>query len=149
MRVRRGLESDIDWLLGELNEFAEFLDTSKKLYADDEVYARNLLTGFIQKHFVLVAEKPDGTRVGFIAGYVMPHMFNPALQVLAEIWWWVNPAHRKTRAGLMLLEAYTRWGKENCDLVTMCIETITPVNERCLTKRGYRLHERSYILETE
>lgn len=148
MLVRRATTADIDWLLGELNEFADFLDTSKKLYADDEAYGRNLLTNFIEKHFVLVAER-DGARVGFIAGYVMPHMFNPKLRVLAEIWWWVNPAHRKTRAALMLLNEYTKWGKENCDLVTMAVETITPVNERCLTKRGYRLHERSYLLEIE
>lgn len=149
MLVRRATTADIDWLLGELKQFADFLGTSKKLYSSDDEYSKKTLTGFIERHLLLVAEKPGVGLVGFIAGYVTPHLFNPDVKVLAECWWWVTPEHRKTRAGLMLLDAYTEWGKANCDWVTMCIETVTPLNERCLLKRGYRLHERSYILETE
>jgi len=49
--------------------------------------------------------------------------------------------------GLMLLEEFTDWGKRNADWISFSLEDKSPVKDTTLTKRGFRLKERSFILE--
>lgn len=146
MKVRRGSSTDMDWLVEQLRQFADFFGSKKSLFAD-EAYVRSQLEVFMNSHLVLVAEREDLGRIGFIAGFVTPHMFNPAIKVLAEMFWWVDPLKRNTRAGLMLLEEFIAWGKSNVDWITFTLESKSPVNDRLLYKRGFKLQERSFILE--
>lgn len=75
------------------------------------------------------------------------HPYNPAIRVLTETFWWVTPNARGSRAGLMLLDAFTAYGERNADWIVFTLEHHSPVNERTLTKRGFHLHERSYLRE--
>ena len=144
--VLRANESDIDWIMGELKEFDNFFDSKKSLYGDG-VYQRDAMLGMIEKQVVFVAWK-NGDRVGFIAGFLAPHIYNPDITVLSEVFWWVPVKHRGSRAGLLLLRKFTEYGKQNADWVCLGIEDKSPINERTLTKRGYKLFERNYVLET-
>lgn len=101
----------------------------------------------IDRHVVFIADSKDAKPIGFVGGYSIPHPFNPDIKLLSEMFWWVSEEHRGSRAGLMLLNAFTSYGKEHADWVTMAIEHNSPINERALTKRGYKLQERSYLLE--
>lgn len=144
-QVRHATVDDIGWLIEQLKLFAGTLGTKRSLIPDADTATR-VVTTMVAMHLVLVAEL-DGVRQGFIAGYVIPHPFNPAIRLLAETFWWVDEAHRGTRAGLMLLNAFVAWGGEHADWITVALEAKSPVANECLTKRGFVLQERSFLLE--
>jgi hypothetical protein len=144
--VRPASLDDIDWLLVQLQAFSVFQDTKRELFPT-EAFAREALAGMIQNHLMLVADHPAVGPVGFISGYVLPHPYNPSIQMLSETFWWVAEEHRGTRAGLLLLEAFLAWGREHADWITFALEAKSPVSDDVLLKRGFKIQERSFLLE--
>lgn len=145
MQIRPSTPDDLEWLMAELKEFAEFFESQRSLFGDEQ-YWRDGLMMLMRDHLVLVAEGDEGL-MGLIAGIKTPHLFNPKILVLSETFWWVSPRHRASRAGLLLLNAFIDYGKKNCDWITIALEDKSPINEKSLIKRGFRLKERSYLLE--
>jgi ribosomal protein S18 acetylase RimI-like enzyme len=145
MTVRRAVASDVDWILGELRQFAEFTGIAHALI-EDEAHAKSLLTSMIANHYFMVAEDGE-TPAGFIAAYEIPHPFFPKKRLLSETFWWVKPAARGSRAGAMLLNAYIEHGKANADIVTISLEEKSTIKQSTLERRGFRLTERSFIME--
>jgi RimJ/RimL family protein N-acetyltransferase len=147
--VRKATLDDLGWLLGQLREFSRFLDTELDIFGDDE-YVGAAVRNLIQNHVVFISESEDVGPTGMIAGLLMHHPFNPGINVLAEQFWWVDPKYRGTRSGILLLDIFTRWAREiRIDCVAFGLEENSPINDRCLTKRGYRLKERTYVLEVK
>lgn len=109
-----------------------------------DAHAESLLAHLMDTQLVLVADR-DGEPVGLIAGAIAPHPFNPDISVATELWWFVAPAHRGSRAGLALLDAYDAWAAANADVKGMTLEATSPVNPRVLLKRGYVLAETQYV----
>lgn len=100
----------------------------------------------IRGQCVRLATLPDGTPVGLIAGMLAPHPFNPGLRLASELFWFVAPEYRGSRAGLLLLLAFDSWAEqEGAHAVHMALEAGSPVNDRFLTKRGYRKAEVHYL----
>ena len=145
--VRRATELDLDFLVEELHEFTKFYDSRIFEGCVLTVYATDLLRNIIANHVILVCEK-DGVKLGLIAGMIHGHLFNPKFKILSELFWWVKVEHRQSRAGLMLLNAYTEIGKE-FDWCIMSVEDKSPINPDSLIKRGYKAKESSFILEKE
>lgn len=143
MRVRRADPSDIPWLIGQLRTFAASHPLGPRLMGSD-AHAEALLAHLLATQFVAIADA-EGTPVGLIAGALAPHPFNGDLLIATELFWWVTPPHRGTRAGLMLLDAYDAWATEHADVKGMTLEAGSPVNPRVLEKRGYRLAEHQYV----
>jgi hypothetical protein len=109
-----------------------------------DAHAEAVLGQLIDTQYVAVADA-DGSPVGFIAGAVVPHPFNPDIRIATELFWWVVPPARGSRAGLALLDAYDTWATDAADLKAMTLEAHSPVNPRTLLKRGYQLAESQYI----
>lgn len=147
LRIRSATPDDLDWLLSQLKEFSKFFGTKRPLYGDEN-FVRSGMTEMMTKHLVLVAEKDMLGPVGFIAGIVTPHVYNPKIRLLVETFWWVTEEYRGGRAGLLLLDSFLDWGKKNADWITMSIESHGQISDRILLKRGFHLQERSYLLET-
>ena len=145
IEVRWAKDSDLPWVVEELRNFSEFHDSKYDLFLNEE-NTEAVMKITMKDHVLMVAEK-DNTLMGFISGYFVPHPFNPELQTLCEQFWWVPEIHRKTRAGLLLLNNFIKFGKEAAQWVIMTIEEKSPVNENSLIKKGFRLHERSYLME--
>lgn len=146
MELRKAIDSDIDWLVEQAKEFAKFYG-STKLLVDDINFSKEYIAGIIKHHFFKIAEK-DGVRLGFIAGLVVPHHFNPKIKMLHELLWWVPEIHRSTKAGSILLDDFIAYGKEHCDWITFTLEDNTPIDDSVLLRRGFRMKEKSYLLET-
>ncbi len=157
--LRAAAAQDMDWLMVQLRAFDQFASYKRSLVEDD-AHARLALKHLVENHVCIIAEGstcehvgdcPGGTpclnRLGFIAGYRAPHPFNPKINVLNESFWWVSPEHRKTRAGIMLLDQFTDIGKRLGDWVVMTLEHHSPVADRHLTKRGYVPREQTFLLE--
>lgn len=146
IEVRKASDADLDWMFSELQAFDDFFGAKKSLIPSDPAEGRKILENLVEQHLFLVAER-DGKLLGLIAGMIHNHLFNPEVTVLTEIFWWVPSEYRGSRAGLMLLNEFTNWGKENVDWVTMTLEHHSPVNEKSLFKRGFKLSEKQYMLE--
>lgn len=144
--IRRASQSDIVWLLDQLQKFSAFYGTKRSVFGPMETSHAFVLM-LIRDHLVFIADDADVGQIGFIAGIVANHPYNPEIFVLTESFWWVDEAYRGSRAGLMLLNEFTAWGKANADWTIMTLEHHSPVNEKTLTKRGYKPIERSYLLE--
>lgn len=145
--IRQARLTDLDWLVGELRAFSEFFGSKKPLFSNEE-FVREGMKKMMEQHLVLVAEQGSGGLMGFISGLVSPHVFNPTITVLSETFWWVAEAHRRSRAGLELLNAFVEWGKNNVDWILFFVEQKSPVSTRTMEKRGFRLLENAYLLET-
>lgn len=138
--VRSADQSDIPWLLTQLRVFDEFSEMD--LMPDDDT-AVDILLKLIELHPFFIAESDE--RVGFIAGALHPHPYNPRVIQLTETFWWVDERYRGSRAGLLLLDAFDDFGDSHAHRVVMTREAKSPINERVLTKRGYVLTELSYL----
>jgi hypothetical protein len=143
--VRKAVDSDLPFIVNELKEFSKFFDTKFSLFGSEE-HAHNIMKSHIDNHVLLVAENGEEL-LGFIAGFISAHVFNPSIKVLHETFWWVPEKHRGSRAGLLLLNEFTEIGKKVANWLVFTLEQNSPVNERCLTSRGFGLKEKQYIME--
>lgn len=144
--IRRATVSDLDWLIPQLKDFSQFFGSSIPLFPSED-FARTALAQMITDHLVLIAEHKTSGPVGFISGYLFPHAFNPQINVLTETFWWVQEDYRSSRAGLMLLEEFTKFGRAHADWITFTLEHHSPVRDETLLKRGYRFSEKSFLME--
>jgi hypothetical protein len=146
--VRAANINDLDEILVHLKEFAKFYKSKKSLYGEDEQFSSNLIKGFIENHVFFVAVRDDKV-VGFICGIVLPHAYNPKISTLTELFWWVQEDARSSRAGTLLLNEFIDYGKKNVDWIICTLEDDSPVSDSTFLKRGFRLKERSFLLEVQ
>lgn len=138
---------DVPWLLDQLRQFDHFFNAKKSLFPKDTEVATRILEGLITTQPFFVAADTVG-RMGFIAGAVAPHPYNPDLLMLSELFWWVAPEFRGGSAGARLLKHFIVYGIESdVDWIVMTIENGTPIDPASLERAGFRLHERSYLME--
>lgn len=142
--IRKAAVSDINYILSQLKEFSEFFDSKYSLY--DEESAPGILEMMINEHVFLLAFKDDEP-VGFISGFVTPHLFNAKIKTLTETFWWVDKKHRGSRAGLILLNEFVKYGKENCHWIFMTLEKNSPVRDETFTRLGFIEKEKNFLLE--
>lgn len=145
VKIRQANDTDIEWLSVQLKAFSDFNASKIPLYKKE--YASDFITNMIKGHLCLIAYKDEDTRMGFISGMITNHIYNPEIKMLVEMFWWVDPSYRASRAGLMLLNYFTEMGKDYADWIIFTLEHHSPVNEKSLIKRGFKLRERNYLLE--
>lgn len=145
--TRKGKLEDVSWIMDELREFALFYNTKKNLFPSDN-FALNKIAELVTDHVSYVAYA-DEDPAGFIIGLFTPHLFNPEIRVLHELFWWVVPRYRGSRAGYMLLEDFMKYGEENADWINFSLEKQSPVKESVLLSRGFHHHETNYLKEIE
>jgi len=148
--IREATKDDVPEILEQLKAFSEFYKTKMPMYRDDQ-HSEMIINDIIDNHYFNVAtEDKDGASVlvGFIAGFILPHVYNPDIKVLHEAFWWVKPEHRRSGIGIQLLEVFTDYGKKNCNWTLMTLEDHSPVDHSLLTDRGYRVKETNFIMES-
>jgi GNAT superfamily N-acetyltransferase len=136
---------DLEWLLKDLKLFAQSLKRKYLIYGDEE-YATRQVSWLITDNLFFVAER-SGAPIGFVAGYYTPHFFNPSLKFLFELFFYVKPEHRGSRAGLMLLKKYIEEGKKNAQWISFSKTTQTQMNSRSLERFGFSEYEQTFLLE--
>jgi hypothetical protein len=151
MHIRPAEVTDLDWLLEQMKAFHEFVGTKYSVFPPAE-QARALVRDFIEKHVAFVTEYNLGAvappiRTGFTIAILHPHLFNPSITVLTELFWWVTPQYRGTRAGALLLQELERVGHEQADWVVISLERHSPVKHETLERRGFKLWETTFLRE--
>lgn len=79
--------------------------------------------------------------IGALGGILTPNPFNPEYITLAEIFWWVEPVYRESRAGYMLYREFDKRAGEVADEATMSLLPSSTVSIKSLEKRGFLLGE--------
>jgi len=147
IQIRKGELEDIPWILEELKEFAIFYNTKKSLFPSEDLAAQKI-GELIEGHVVYISEI-DYMPSGFIIGLFTPHLFNPEINVLLELFWWVSEKYRGSKCGLLLLEEFIKFGEEHADWINFSLEEKSPVRDTVLLKRGFHLHEMNYMREID
>jgi hypothetical protein len=149
MTIRPAVAADVPWLVDQLRSFAAFFGTRLSLFPEDPAQAAGVVGALVLRGPFFIAEDTSGAPVGFIAGVLDAHPFNPGITVLTELFWWVRPAARGSSAGARLLEAFTAFGRAHADWIVMALEAQSPVHPETLERRGYQPRERSFLMEVE
>lgn len=148
--IRKANGSDAEWLGSQLREFSRFFGTVRALYPSDPAVALAIVHHMIATlEFFVAIDNRTGEPLGFIAGMLGPHPMNPDIRTLSEVFWWVTPARRGSTAGHRLLEHFIEFGHKRADWIVMTLEAKSPVDPSALERRGFRLHERSYLMEVQ
>lgn len=147
MQTRPANLDDLPWLLDQLWAFDVFCNTKHSLIPMQEGSATLIVANLIETAYFQIVETTVGKSVGFICGVLTPHMLNPDIVVLTELFWWVMPEYRGSHAGSRLFIEFEQYGKKHADWVIMTLEENSPVRPESLEKRGFRLKERNYLLE--
>lgn len=139
MGLRLATIEDAELILDMSNKFLQSIEYSK--YADAGKM-KDLVQFFLTSSDKTVILYDN---LGMIAAMVNPFLFGVKL-VAAEVGWWVEPEHRRSKIGQELLWAFEQWGKQSgCTLATMT--SLDDDIGKFYEKNGYRLYERTYIKE--
>lgn len=88
--------------------------------------------------------KDKGVPVGALGGLIAPNPYNPNLQFLIEMFWYVLPEYRKGRAGLMLLNKFIERSDELNLPATLSLLSTSNINISTLERKGFVLCEKSF-----
>jgi hypothetical protein len=140
MRVRRAARSDAPWLVQETARWAEETDNLRLLPADPNEAGRIWLE-WIANHYVIIAEHGP-TPTGFLMAWRTPHAFNPALRTLGVGLWVVARKWRKSRAGVMLVQALCEYADREADVTYFTLQRAS--GEGLMRRHGFTSLERDY-----
>ena len=143
MIIRNATMNDVPWIVEQAKIFDEYYNGVVPFFS--ETYARENAVALINGRGIVLISEQNGHRTGFISGIISPHIYNPTIRVLVEMLWWVIPMYRKTRAGAKLLRAFTAWGKDNADMLTISIPTKTYIREESMKKNGWGMVEKTFV----
>lgn len=85
--------------------------------------------------------KDGALNVGALGSILIPSIFNPNIKTLSEIFWYVLPTYRKTRAGLVLLRDFEDTANHIANDATLSLLPYSLVNNESLEKRGFIMEE--------
>jgi hypothetical protein len=103
------------------------------------------LTQIVMQQGTAFVVMKDNKPVGAIAGIVIPSLYNPDIKVCSELFWYVLPEFRSSRAGLLLLNAFVARGAELADETTLSLLASSLVYDKTLEKRGFIFIESGFI----
>lgn len=147
--VRRAKASDDPWLLEAMRDFETEADFVRSVMSASDDVTRARIRWVEENHLFLVAQlTTTGENVGFCAGVVMPHIFNPELKSFHELLWWVQPRHRGSSAAAMLLLEAVAWARESgAGWIWWSLANCTRIKGSSLAKLGFEFREAHYLLE--
>jgi GNAT superfamily N-acetyltransferase len=93
---------------------------------------------------LLAVDRQTDQVVGFIGLVAMQHPIVDE-RYADELAWWVEPEHRKGRAGYQLLRAAEEWARQaGCSMVKMVAPAHSDTVGAFLARRGYAVVETTY-----
>jgi hypothetical protein len=143
--VRRAIAADLPAILKMSAQFVPSLGIGVEY---DEVSASQTFANLLsQETSVLLVAEGDEV-CGMLGGLIYPHFFNTSRLIAQELFWWVDPEARGTRAGLLLWQGFEDWargqGAHNVSMIAIAQMDCERIG-RMYEKRGYRPMESSYV----
>jgi len=138
-------DSDMEWFVETAAVRMLKEEVNRPEYVDIENLYVLASTGAISGTAFVV--KKEGNPVGAIGGILSPHLFNPKMRMLTEVFWYVLPEYRNTRAGLLLLDAYSKKAEEVSDEASFSLLKTSTVKKETLERKGFEFREYAFCKE--
>ena len=88
--------------------------------------------------------KKDNKCIGALGALIVPNLFNPSYITLAEVFWYVLPEYRNTRAGLLLLNSFDERARQLASDATLSLLPSSEVGIKSLAKKGFNMEEMGF-----
>lgn len=139
--IRQAVPRDVDWMVQAGREFHGLTCYGKVAEYDPEAVRAQLQRMIVMPadNVIFVAEGGNGL-VGMLGAFITPTWFAPKCRVAIELFWWVDPAARKSQAGARLLDELERWWPQRGARGLLMLRTpnVEPkVMDRLYRIRGY------------
>lgn len=153
--TRDAIPDDVPWVVDQLKAFDRFSGTKRPLFPGEPQAAVQAI-GWIADdacQFRLACRSTPALegvaeeRLGFLVAALMPHPHNRQWLALVEMFWWVIPEERGSRAGALLYADFERKAIAEAQFAVMTLEHRSPVHPESLTKRGYHAQETTFLRE--
>jgi hypothetical protein len=147
MYIRRATDEDIPWLLEQLQAFADFYGTKRPLMPSDPDVAAAVIRSLIASTEFFIADLPESARSAS-----SPASSRRTCSIPSSASWRSSSggscrASRLDGTARDSSSTSPQFGRQHAHWVTMTLESASPIDDRVLQKRGFQLHERSYLLE--
>jgi GNAT superfamily N-acetyltransferase len=148
--LRRATLEDIPTICRMVRDLHEQSNFSQYAYDEERVLTTvTALTKLNVGQGVMLLAEVGGEPAGVLSA---TKTYSPtSLEPLAmEIFWWVDPAHRNSRAGLLLIEAFEYWGRKidaSALVIGLHENKYADRLRRLYNRKGYTLQESQYIKE--
>lgn len=147
MKIRKARESDFPALLRIGHDFFK-LNPYNEYSELDEGSLTDTFRNLIATQILIVMESDDGEVVGTAAAMMAPVFWNKVDVQGIEIFWWVDPEHRKDGNGKKLRQALEKIAKSRgvrfWNMVSM--ETSEPEKlDKMYAKAGFKRLENIYM----
>jgi hypothetical protein len=150
VRVEFATLKDFPWILEQLEIQDEwYCDShgSKRRFFVDKEHMSWTLNSLLESGILLIARVGD-ERVGYIAGWVSPHPYNPEIKVATHASWWVSQDRRHTKAAIQLLLVFKSTAQAlGCDKIIISLAPETPIREESMMRWGFIPSDRCYVME--
>lgn len=116
----------------------------------DEHSTAELLARLIEGEDSALIVADAGGLIGMLAMLVYPYYFNPAVRMAQELFWWVEPAHRRSGVAGRLLAHAEAWARSRGARAVQMIaldESDGASVAAMYKRRGYAPVERSFLKE--
>lgn len=143
MMIRKAVVADMPLLLEQASLFIKELDTSA--INPTAAYMEKLFHALVNNHILAVAETKDGKVAGMIGAIYTTTPLDDQCLLLSELFWWVFPEHRGTRAGWLLLKFLEEVAAHHKVPLVMSTLMTSPDVEKLLTRHGFVPAERTFI----
>lgn len=149
MKVRKASETDLPKIV-EMG-LAFYNDTQHSAHEPYNSEAVKNVSKWLledeKRGIVLVAHTDEGEVIGATAGMLYPLWMAPNHITGQEMFWYVMPEHRKSRAGSLLFAALEDWASRNAN--SFCMIALSHLAEKRIGKmyeaKGYVALEKTYV----
>lgn len=142
--VRRAEFRDVPWMVEKFEQHAKEYPSKISLFNKQHA-AEAVMDGMVN-HLVLVAER-DKELLGYVAGWISRHFYNPDIKVLTQALWYVVPGLRGGKAAVALLDEFQKFGEEHCHWIWLNLPITTKINPSSFEKRGFKMTEELFLKE--
>ena len=135
--------SDLVALCEEATEVSPF-SSMKRTREQTEASILNWIQD--KEKFLVLTLWCDIKMVGVLIGFITQDHPSLDMNVAMELVWYVQPAHRKVKASLTMVEAFEYWARKKGAKATIMADYGRKL-EKLYNRKGYRTLETTYIKE--
>lgn len=132
--IRGLLQEDREWVASELGPHTLEVDMGRPELVDtkqlERLYdlSKDRGTGYVVER--------SGKRAGVVGGVQHGHIFNPSIQCFTVLFWFVDPAYRKTRTAHLLLKEIRGYCQAHKLEFSMALQPYSLTSDRSLINSG-------------
>lgn len=147
--IREAEATDIPALIAMGRAFAASTPMTARVGFDADALAELFARLIEDEDSALLVAEADGL-IGMLAMLVYPYYFNPAARMGQELFWWVDPEHRRSGVAGRLLGHAEAWARTRGARAVQMIaldESEGDAVAAMYKRRGYAPVERSFLKE--